>query len=56
MALAIDEVTAEVTPQQLRGQAPPAAAEQSSSSPSQQRRQREQLEQLQKRACRVHAD
>jgi hypothetical protein len=55
MAIAIDEVTAEVAPPEGRGPtAQPAGAQ--SSSATEQRRQREQLERLQQRAARVRAD
>ena len=56
MAVAIDEVTAEVAPPETRGQAAPADTASSSSSPQQERRQREQFERMQLRAKRVCAN
>jgi hypothetical protein len=55
MAVAIDEVTAEVSSPEGRAQtAPPADTK--SPSASEQRRQREQFERMQQRAARVYAD
>jgi hypothetical protein len=55
MAIAIDEVTAEVAPPEGRASgAQPAGAQ--SSSATDQRRQREQIERMQQRAARVRAD
>jgi hypothetical protein len=56
MAVAIDEVTAEVAPPETRGQAAQADNASSSSSPQQERRQREQFERMQMRAKRVCAN
>jgi hypothetical protein len=55
MAVAIDEVTAEVAPPEGRAQSP-QGAEQPASSPAELRRQREQFERIEKRAARVCAD
>lgn len=56
MAVAIDEVTAEVATPETRGQPEQADNASSSSSPQQERRQREQFERMQMRAKRVCAN
>jgi hypothetical protein len=56
MAVTIDEVSAEVSAPESRGQAAPAGSSQQPPSPSEMRRQREQLERMQQRACRIAAD
>jgi len=56
MAVSIDEVTAEVSAPEARGQTAQGGSSPQSPSPSDLRRQREQLERMQQRACRIAAD
>lgn len=56
MAVTIDEVSAEVSAPEARGQAAQAGSNRQPPSPSEMRRQREQLERMQQRACRIAAD
>jgi hypothetical protein len=55
MSVAIEEVTAEVTPSEGRAQQPPPAEPQTTS-PAQIRRQLEQYERMRQRAARLCAD
>ena len=55
MSVAIEEVTAEVSPPESRGQQPQQSAPQTAAS-ADARRLREQLERIQQRAARLRAD